>query len=561
MAMRGSVGRERAGRVALAALLAGTVACSKSDSGGKQSSAEPAQAVQHREEAAKLAAPPLFAYIPADTPYVVASFEPLPSSYWQRWQPIAQMVLSMIPEPPASEEPPVKFARALLRDLRADFSEAGIGKLLGVDFKSRFAIYGVGLIPVFRMELSDSKALLATIERLQAESGLALPTATLAGKSYWRFGDARGVVLAAVIDDQLVVSGGPTPMVDKILPLILGNEKPSASMADGGSLKAVAALHGFAGLMIGVVDSANLIKAIAAANYFLSPGAALPPACAEQIAAMGRRFPRFAFGYDEVTDKRVAMRIVLESEAALTERMKQLVVEVPGLVAGETSEPALLTGGLGLDIEKGRQLAVDAVTVLEGIGAACQDASMAEDMTRARVALTQPLPPGVDKIRGAVVSVLDGDLGPDGKPTGVEAFAVIAADDPAALLKMVREQAPAGAVPELAADGKYHPFVPEGAVPGVGAVRAAIKPRALVAAVGARGSDSAERVLARSGPSPLFAMSYDYARIFDKIAKAAGPNAIPAEQKMIFDVFGTVSMWAYPTDHGVALAVAMAFKP
>ena len=260
MAMRGSVGREKAGRVALAALLTAAVACSKSDSDGKQSPAEPAQAAQHREDAAKLAAPPLFAYIPADSPYVIASFEPLPASYWQRWQPMAQMVLSSIPTPPPSDDPPVKFALALLRDLRADFSEGGIRKLFGIDSKSRFAIYGVGLLPVFRMELADSKALLATIERLQAESGLALPTATIGGKSYWRFGDARGVVLAAVIDDQLVVSGGPTPMVDKILPLILGSEKPAASMADGGALKAVAARHGFAGFMIGVVDSANLSR-------------------------------------------------------------------------------------------------------------------------------------------------------------------------------------------------------------------------------------------------------------------------------------------------------------
>lgn len=559
MAMRGSVGREMAGRVALAALVA-AAACSKSDSGGKQSSAEPAQAAQHREDAAKLAAPPLFSYIPADSPYVVASFEPLPASYWQRWQPIAQMAVQSIPTPPPSDDPPAKFALALLRDLRADFSEAGIRKLLGVDSKSRFAIYGVGLIPVFRMELADEKALLATIERLQTESGLALPTATLAGKSYWRLGDSRGVVLAAVIDGQLVISGGPTPMVDKILPLLLGTEKPSASMADGGALKAVAAKHGFAGFMIGVVDSASLIKAIAGHNYFRPEGQALAPACAEQFTALGTRFPRFAFGYDEVTDKRVAMRFVLETEAALTARLKQLVVEVPGLVAGESTEPALISAGLGVDIEKGRQLAVDAVTAIEAIGAACQDTDTVAEMTRARAALTQPLPPGVDKVRGAVVSVLEGDLGPDGKPVGVEAFAVIAAEDPAGLLRMVREQAPAGAVPELAADGKYHPFVPAGAVPGLGEIRAALKERALVAAVGARGSDSAERVLARSGPSPLFAISYDYARIIDKLLKQAGPNAIPAEQRMIFEVFGTVSMWAYPTDHGMAIAAAMGFK-
>jgi len=560
MAMRVSgAGRSAVAGVALGvALLAGASACSKSES-KKQSPAEPAQAAERREQAAKLTAPPLFANIPADTPYAMASFEPIPLSYWEKWGPMVRTLLDSVPQPPASEDPPARFAIALLRDLRANMSQDGLRKLLGIDAKMRFAIYGVGIVPVMRIELADEKALLATVERLQRESGLALPTASVSGRSYWRFGDAKGVVVVAVSEGQLIAAGGPTAMVDKVLPIILGIEKPNPSMADGGAIKAVAAQHGFAGYGIAYVDSANLLKVLTAASFF-RPDNPVPPACVEQMGAMARRFPRFAFGYDDISDKRVGMRFVLETEAALTARLKQLVVEVPGLLAGAPAEPAIGSFGLGMDLDKARLLALDAVTAIEAIGTACGDASATEDMAQARASLSQPLPPGLDKIRGGMVSVLDGDLGPDGKPRAVEAFAVVAADDPSALVKLVREQAPPGAVPELAADGQYHQVVPEGAVPGLGAIRAAIKPHALVAAVGARGSDAAERSLGRTGASPLFYIAYDYAKIVEKITKATGSTGLSPGETMVLNSFGTIGMWGYPTDHGFAMAISVDFR-
>ncbi len=546
-----------AGALALACL----GACDKSkDATG---TGEPAGAQDRKDKAAQLAAPAeLFAHIPADTPYVFASFEPVPKAYWQRMGPAVRSMLDMIPMPDGPTEPPERFAVAFMRDLKANMNEAGLRKTFGIAAEGRFALYGIGVVPVWRMELADGKALLATIERLQTESGLALPTATVSGRSYWRFGDADVLVVAAVAGNHLVLSGGPTAMVEKALPFIMGVEQPKPNMADGGMLKKVAAQHGFAGYGVGYVDAGNLLKLLFVANLLGAAGGSggIPPACMEQVTGLAQRFPRLALGYDEFSDKRIAMRMVLETDAALAGRLKQLTVEVPGLVAGAMAERPLFAFGAGIDIEKARALAIDAADGVGRLAGACGSQEGVESAAEARTAFSQPLPPGLDKVRGGMVAVLDGALGPDGKPTNVEAYGILATDDPAGLVAMVKQEMAGQGAPDVPADGKFHDVVPAGQVPGLGAIQGAIKPKALVAAVGAKGPGAAEAALARTGTSPLIYFSYDYGRLLKKIMDTmqTGPEA--EERKIISllsDMFGASAMWAYPTDHGLALAFSM----
>jgi hypothetical protein len=130
----------------------------------------------------------------------------------------------------------------------------------------RFVLHGIGVVPVFRLELADAKALTATIEKHQKESGLVMPMATHAGKPYWRIPDGDVLVVAAVLDDHLVVSGGPAPLVDKALPMILGVEKPNPSMADGGALKEVVARHGLAPFGAGFAVVTKILNLAVAAR-------------------------------------------------------------------------------------------------------------------------------------------------------------------------------------------------------------------------------------------------------------------------------------------------------
>jgi hypothetical protein len=553
----------RIGHIALVAALA-AVACKKESS--KQN--EPAKTDENRAAAANLTAPALFASIPADTPYVFAAFEPLPASYWDAiggaLRPELEKLLDQMLQLPANE-PQEKFLHGLARELRGNLTAAGIKKVLGISADKRWALYGVGVVPVFRLELADAKALSATIAKLSAESGVTLPTATAGGKSYYRFDDGDVLVVGAVLDDQLVIAGGPKAMVEKGLPFILGTEKPQPSMADGGALKEVTARHGFAGYGSGYVDSAKLLNVLMMADLMKSAsgGGGMPDSCKPELQALSKRFPRLAFGYDEISPSRAAMRMVLEMEPALVTRLKEIEVEVPGMAGGKMADKALIAIGGGVDIGKARAVGIDFADGLARFGTACGVTDVVENAAEAKQAFSQPMPPFVDKIRGGLVALLSAELA-GGKPSGVDGFAFVISDEPGALVDMAMSQMPTGNAPKIAKDGKFHEVVPANAIPGVAAIKAAVKEKAVVLATGASGEQAAERALGQKGKAPLFFLSYDYGRILkmggDALAQMGG-GGMPGMNPQMAQMFGLAAIWAYVSDHGLAISLTMEMKP
>ena len=383
-----------------------------------------------------------------------------------------------------------------------------------------------------------------------------LPMATLAGKPYWRIPDGDVVVVAAVLDDHLVVSGGPLPLVDKALPMILGMEKPSPNMADGGPLKEVVARHGLAPFGAGYADTAKILQFVVAAKTM--EGEPPPPGCAPQLAALGTRFPRVVMGYDAVTANHIGMRAVLEVEPGLLGRMKGVQVEVPGLAGMKLADPALFAIGGGIDIPKARALGGDLARAMTELGTACGAKDMVEDAAELQASLAKPMPPGVDKVRGGLAVVLGGEMTQQG-PRNIDGYAIIASDDPGALLDEIYKQMPPNA-PKVARDGAFHPVGPAGTMPGVtAAVEAAVKEKAIVLRSGAGAAAASEKALATKGPSPLFFLTYDYGRIMTTVA-ALSPGGLPGVSPKLLSMFGQSTMSAAVTDQGFTFGMDMEIR-
>ena len=547
---------------ALAASLAGAAGCKKDE--GKN---EPGKAAENKAAAAKLTAPALFAHIPADTPYAFAAFDPLPTAYWDAVggavKPEIEKLLDQMMQMPAST-PGEKFAVALAREFRGSLSAAGLKKSFGISADKRWAFYGAGIIPVFRLELADGKALTGTIDRLSKEAGFPLPIATAAGKSYYRFEDGEALIVGAVVDDQVVVSGGPKALVEQALPLILGAQKPEPSMADGGALKEVTARHGFASYGSGFVDSAKLLKVLMMADLLKSAtgGGGMPESCKPELEALSKKFPRVAFGYDEVSPTRAAMRMVLEMDAGLISRMKQLEVDVPGMAGGKLTDKALIAIGGGIDIGKAKAMAVDFADGMARFGTACGASDMVESAAEMKQGLSQPLPPVVEGIKGGLIALVSAELA-GGRPSNVAGYGFVVTDNPGALLDTVMQQLPMGNAPKVAKDGKFHDVVPAGAVPGVEAIQAAVKEKAVVVVTGAKGTEAAERALAAKGKAPLIFLSYDYGRLLkmggDVMAQMG--NSMPGMNERMGQLFGLAAMWAYVSDQGLAVSLTMEMQP
>ena len=74
-----------------------------------------------------------------------------------------------------SDDPEEKIARALAEELSGKISKAGFAEL-GVSTSPRWALYGVGLLPVVRVSLADAGKFKAMIGRIEAKSGQKAPT-------------------------------------------------------------------------------------------------------------------------------------------------------------------------------------------------------------------------------------------------------------------------------------------------------------------------------------------------------------------------------------------------
>src|SRR5262249_33692938 len=102
-------------------------------------------------------------FVPADTPYVYANIDPLPAAlteqwakpmqdYWPRMFDMYEAALNQS-RPHASEET-LRLVLAVLDELKTHASWARLREF-GIKPDARLAFYGIGLVPVLRLELAD----------------------------------------------------------------------------------------------------------------------------------------------------------------------------------------------------------------------------------------------------------------------------------------------------------------------------------------------------------------------------------------------------------------------
>ena len=177
----------------------------------------------NRKAAGDLVAPTLFEHIPVDTPYVFASFEPIPPEYWHHtFAQLGPAVQDVLRRVASDNSGPSPAARALFSELGADLSAAGLERL-GLSPSPRFAIYGLGPMPVVRLEISDAARLTATIERIGARVGAGFERRAASGRTYW------------VVDEPMASDHRPLVAVFELAPAA-GTRGFRGAPADGPSI-------------------------------------------------------------------------------------------------------------------------------------------------------------------------------------------------------------------------------------------------------------------------------------------------------------------------------------
>ena len=560
--------RNRGRLLVVVGLCAGLAAagCKKDSAGAKgdpdgDGADRPAQVEKNKRAAGSLDAPPMFAHIPADTPYVFASFQPFPDDYWKKmvedWGPAMDDVFAMALAQPAEGDPGGEIGKAVIQEIRGKLTEKGI-KSLGFATEPRFAFYGVGLSPVLRFELDSGKALKQAIARIEANAGARIPTRTKDGIEYYAIENPDLSIAVAIRDKELVAGFTFSGRLDDLLPYVLGTRKPKKSMADGGRLKKLASEYGFAGYGLGYVDAVRIGELVVK-----EAGSEMPSGCAGHIESTLQKVPRVVFGYDEVTAKSTSMTAMVEMTPAVAKKIKTLRASVPGVSTEFSTTPLFAVAG-AFDLKAGVAIAKDFAQELQNLGKACAIDEVEQAGREMLTELDEPIPPELAGIRGGTLVALDANMGMSGIPTGIEGYAILGTDDPKRLVNLANTLGSSMGL-EIKTDGKFHrqsldiPFVPE--------LHVAVKKQVIALAAGGKGLEQVKAALADKRDSPLIVFAYDYGRIMSMMGDSfgglpGGPHA-DAFQKMAAaqaKMFGLFAMWAYASDRGLGIRIRMDMK-
>jgi len=422
------------------------------------------------------AASALLDYVPADSPYLLASIAPLPDDVMDKLEPGIDRMLAAY--------------ESLLQELfvmaKAEFNESGegdeeaaraaavLGELssllsidglrgAGFDRQSRLVLYGNGMLPVLRFEVTDGALFEAALVRIEESSGETMSIATMSGNQVRFVGSEDAKLLISVLDKQVVISVAPASFSDDQLGTLLGFTAPASNISDSGKLQNIADQYGFSDFFIGYIDMAEM------ANIFTGDASGLDAdlialvddheemsdVCREEIRSMAGVVPRVVMGYTAITTEQFDSKMIVELRSDIAEGLTHLAAPVPGL---GSDLGGLMSFGMSLDIKAMREFAETQLDALQAEPYLCEKfVGLDEGVAQARIALQQPVMPMIYDFRGfvALIENIEGlDMVTQAPPTSVDGQFLLAMENAPALISFGAMFSPELAGLDLQADGE-----------------------------------------------------------------------------------------------------------
>ena len=493
-------------------------------------------------------------YIPADSPYVIASTAPLPDALADKFEPtieemlkayqtvmrhlMAEQLVKMAAEEDSAEG--AERFRGLMEEVISLMSLEGI-RGAGIESDSAFAFYGNGLMPVIRFELSDSGLFDAAVASMEEKAGEPLLSGEAKGAAYKYISAENLNVIIATIDEQAVVTIVPADFDESQVALAIGAKKPRQNLKKSKTLKAIGEEYGFTDYMTGYFDTQRVAGIFAGHTtkqddaFFAAIGDAPPPVtdvCAGEIMEMASIAPRIVFGYSELSSDQIESAVIVELREDIAAGLATLPASVPGLgldVGG------LMSLGVGLNPMALREFYESRLDAMEAEPYECDKFSAFQDgVAKGREALNQPLPPVVYSFRGFVANVADiegMDIATGTPPTSINASILVAVENAESLLMMAAMMDPQIAALGLIPDGKPKKLELEQIKAIAEEAFAALSQNALSVSLGdGAESNSAEMLVADSAsPTPFLSMNMDTARYYSMIGDSMANDATDEE--------------------------------
>lgn len=402
------------------------------------------------------------AFAPAETPYLLGNLEPVPAAAVDLWMKNAEQMMPMYEKmldgavaQMESETPDalgVRVLKAMRDEFKGKFNRAGM-ESFGFSMESRSAVYGIGLIPVMRVELGNPDAFKALVTRVETKVGEKLAVAKVGDQEYWAAGSADGKVqlVAALQGKHLVLTIAPKTVDEAVMKQLLGLELPKESAMDADLLGKFNKERGYLPYGSGYVDSAKLIavmfgprspteQAFLDAMGEKNPAADVSAVCKSEAQSIAAQVPRLSFGYTKLEAKDMDLKYVLETAPAVGTELSKLAVSVPGL---NGHGAGMLDIGLGLDLNALVSFVNAKAAAVAAAPYQCESLkSLNDSFAEARTGMSNP---GIfmvaSAIKGFNASLSKFEM-PEGAPPVVEGKIALASDNPQSLMAMAGNFAP-----------------------------------------------------------------------------------------------------------------------
>lgn len=390
----------------------------------------------------------LFEFVPADTPYLFANLESIPTdvtdAYLKNAQPLyislrdnlsdfVRESQKMKAETPSnnvdkdvdsdSSAPEVtgfahlEFLHSILTDLIENPGIEGIEKI-GLSSTAKSVVYGLGLFPVARLEIGDETRLRATLEKAFTEAGSVPEEKTLNGRKYWQVGDEKFQLIISIMANELSISFIPTSMSAEALQNILAQSKPANPLDVSESLSTLNQNNNYTNYGSGWMDTLKLLDlflnndssaATTMREMIKFDPQSVTPICRDEYNAIAANFPRMHGGYQSLSPTETKSSFTMELKPSLATDLQSLVIAD---ALSTTGSGGLLNMGFALNFAKAREwLLTTTGNRVENPYKCEQLEKLNQSNAQAYEGLNRPLPPFVGNFIGFKVLIDELDLG------------------------------------------------------------------------------------------------------------------------------------------------------
>ncbi|HEX3121800.1 MAG TPA: hypothetical protein VHQ21_00735 [Rhodanobacteraceae bacterium] len=510
------------------------------------------------------------AYVPADTPYVYANLQAVPAATVEQlsrpmqdyWPTLFDLYESILNDAKTIDEPSRKISTALLEEIKTHNTWDKL-RQIGLKPDARVAFYGVGLVPVLRMELGDAAAFKAEVARVEQNAGTKLPLARTGDQEYWQPGNDTLAAAIAIQGNHLVITLFPPKSSDALKQALLGVKRPAQSIAEAGTLQALAAQYSYSPYGEGFVDFVRLVdilsKPLAGSDAEFAQTLGLPAlasdaACRAEYLEIAHKFPRVVFGAEEMSGQRMRIATQLEIDTRIAQQFASAIGAAPG--TGAPSQGAI-DFSVALPVLRLKDFWIAQADAVAAKPYACATLHSLNDgfaASKAKVDVT--VPPPLSDLTGlrASVSKFEPAQG-SSKIPDVAGKLLLATNNPMAALGMAQLALPELQKIKIGADGKPVALPADLLPPGAPPITAAMSDKAIAFATGADDIASLGAWLAApAATTPVFMRMHFSGVVYGWMARSfeAMKQSMPAEKQSQFQLqtqmFGMYEKWLRSSD-------------